>query len=91
MNTGEMAKLVATLRANLPILIRAEIAYGQRIAGDVQLLVRTGSELPSALGHIGAHAGACVVGAAGAVVHAQASLHVSIQASASISAKANAH
>ena len=30
----EMGALVATLRANLPALITAEIAYGKRIGGD---------------------------------------------------------
>ena len=90
-NTGEMGKLIATLQANLPALIKAELAYGQRIAGDVELLVRTGGELPSALGHVAAHAGACVGAAASACFSAQASLRVSVQASASVSAKAGAH
>ncbi len=89
-NTGEMGKLIATLQANLPALITAEIAYGRRIAGDVQVLVQTGSELPSAFGQLTGHAAACIAAAANATVSAQASLHVSIQASASLSAKAGA-
>ncbi len=89
-NTGEMGKLIATLQANLPALITAEIAYGRRIAGDVQVLVQSGSELPNALGQLTAHAGACVAAAANATVSAQASLRVSVQASASLSAKAGA-
>jgi hypothetical protein len=90
-DTGETQRLVATLRANLPALIRVEIAYGSRIAGDIETLVRTGSELPRALGQLTAHAGACVAAAADACFSAQASLRVSVQASASISAKAGAH
>ncbi len=90
-NTGDMGKLAATLRANLPALVKAELAYGARLGGDVQELVRTGSELPSALGHLSARTGACVAAAANACVSAQASLHVSVQASASISAKAGVH
>jgi hypothetical protein len=91
LNTGDMGKLVATLRANLPALVTAEVAYGRRIAGDVQVLVQTGSELPSAFGQLTGHAAACIGAAASATVRAQASLSVSVQASASISGKAGAH
>jgi hypothetical protein len=89
-NTGEIGKVVATLQRNLPPLIKAQIAYGQRIAGDVDVLVRTGAELPRAFGHMTAKAGACVAAAANATVTAQASLRVSVQASANVSAKAGA-
>ena len=89
-NTGDMGKLVATLQANLPALVRAEIAYGSRIVGDIQTLVQTGAELPNALGQLTGHAAACLGAAANACVSAQASLRVSVQASASISAKAGA-
>ncbi|MEP7121117.1 MAG: hypothetical protein ABJE95_09415 [Byssovorax sp.] len=90
-SVGDMAKLVATLEANLPILIRAELGYGKRIAGDIQTLVQVGGELPSIIGQAGAHAAACVAASASAVVHAQASLSVSVQASASVSGKAGVH
>jgi hypothetical protein len=90
-NAGEMPRLIATLQANLPALLKAEVAYGQRIAGDMQVLVQTGSELPNAFGQLTAHAGACIAAAASACVNAQASLRVSVQASASVSAKAGAH
>ncbi len=89
-DTGEMPKLVATLERNLPPLVRAQIAYGQRIGDDVQILVRTGSELPNAFGHLTARAGACVAAAANATVSAQATLRVSVQASASVTAKSGA-
>ncbi|MDP8999131.1 MAG: hypothetical protein M3O46_03365 [Myxococcota bacterium] len=87
-NSGEMGKLVATLDANLPALIKAELTYGKRIAGDIDMLVRTGSELPSAFGQLTGHAAACVAAAANACVSAQASLRVSVRVSASVSAKA---
>ncbi|MEO7327351.1 MAG: hypothetical protein ABI193_02150 [Minicystis sp.] len=90
-NTGEMGKLIATLEANLPVLLRAELGYGKRIAGDIQTLVQIGGELPGIIGHAGMHAAACVGASASAVLHAQASLSVSVQASASISGKAGAH
>lgn len=89
-NTGEIAKVVATLDRNLPPLVEAQIAYGQRIAGDVDVLVRTGAELPRAFADLSAKAGACIAAAANATVAAQASLRVSVQASASVSAKAGA-
>jgi hypothetical protein len=87
-NTGDLGRLAATLGANLPALVTAEVAYGARIAQDVQLLVQTGAELPRAFGQISAHAAACVAAAANAVVGAQASLRISVQASASIEARA---
>jgi hypothetical protein len=89
--TGEVGRLVATLRANMPALVSAEVAYGQRIAGDIQLLIQTGNELPRAFGQLTAHAGACIAAAANACVSAQASIRVSVQASASISGRAGAH
>jgi hypothetical protein len=89
-SAGEMPKLIATLEKNLPVLVKAQIAFGQRIGDDVQLLVRTGAELPNAFGHLSARAGACVAAAANATVAAQASLRVSVQASAGVSAKAGA-
>lgn len=87
---GDMPKVVATLERNLPALVKAEVAYGERIGGDVQVLARTGSELPHAFAHLSARAGACVAAAANATVAAQASLRVSVQASASVTAKAGA-
>jgi hypothetical protein len=89
-NAGEMPKLVATLQANLPALIKAEIAYGRRISGDVEALVQVGGELPSVIGDAGAHAAACIAASAEAVAHAQASLRVSVQVSAEVSGKVNA-
>src|SRR5262249_26990371 len=47
-NAGEMPRLVATLSANLPVLVKASAAYGARIGQDIQVLVETGSELPRA-------------------------------------------
>ena len=89
-NTGEMPKLIATLEANLPALVKAEVAYGKRIAANIDTLVQTGAELPNAMGHVAGHATACVAAAANACLSAQASLRVSVQASASVSAKAGA-
>jgi modification target Cys-rich repeat protein len=89
-NTGEMGALTRTLEANLPVLIKAQIGYGKRLAGDIDALVRTGAELPTALGHVAAHTGACIAAAANACLQAQASISVSVQASASVSGKAGA-
>jgi hypothetical protein len=88
---AELHKLVATLEANLPVLVRAEFAYGKRIAGDIEALVHIGGELPNMMAKAGAHAAACIGASASAVVHAQASISVSVQASASVSGKAGAH
>ena len=90
-NAGDLPRLVATLEQNLPVLVRAEVAYGQRLAAAVQTLVRTGGELPGALGQVGGRTAACLAAAVNACASAQASLRVSVQASASISARAGAH
>lgn len=87
---GELPALVATLQQNLPALITAQVQYGARIADDIQILVQTGSELPSAFGRLSARAGSCIAAAANATLRAQASIRISIRASASISAKAGA-
>ena len=89
-DTGEVGKVIATMQRNLPALVTAQIAYGQRIAGDVDVLVRTGSELPRAFGDLSAKAGACIAAAANATYAAQVSLRVSVQASARVSATAGA-
>lgn len=90
-NTGEIPKLIATLQANLPILIRAELGYGKRIAGDIETLVKVGGEMPNAMAEAGGHALACIGASANTVVRAQASISVSVKASASINAKAGAN
>lgn len=90
LDTGEIPKLVATLQANLPSLIKAQAQYGARIADDVKILVETGAELPNAFGQLSARAGSCIAAAANATLRAQASIRVSVEASASISAKAGA-
>jgi hypothetical protein len=89
-DAGELPALVATLQENLPALIEAQVRYGARIAGDIQVLVQTGAELPSAFGHLSARAGSCIAAAANATVRAQVSIRVSVQASASVSARAGA-
>lgn len=90
-NTGEMPKLIATLQANMPVLIQAELGYGKRIAGDIETLVRVGGEMPDAMAQAGTHALACIGASASSVVRAQASISVSVKASASINAKAGAN
>ncbi|GAC1520614.1 MAG: hypothetical protein NVS3B10_21860 [Polyangiales bacterium] len=87
---GEMAKLVETLTVHLPILIKAELVYGKRLAGAIETLVKVSAELPSAMGNAGLHAAACLGASAQATVKAQASIHVSVEASASVSGKAHA-
>lgn len=90
-NAGEMAKLVATLTANMPALIKAEIGYGQRISNDIETLIKVGGDLPDAMATAGGHALACIGASASAVARAQVSISVSVKASASISGKAGVH
>lgn len=88
--TERVAKLAATLRANLPSLIKAQVGMGKRVLGDVETVVRLGAELPNAIGDAGARALACVAAGAQASAEASARIRVSVEASASVSGKVGA-
>lgn len=90
-NVERVAKLAATLRANLPQLIKAQVGMGKRVLGDVETVVRLGAELPSAIGKAGAEAIACVAAGAQASAEASARIRVSVEASASVSGKVGAN
>jgi hypothetical protein len=88
---AEMAmRLVATLRAHLPQLLKAEIGLGKRVLADVRVVVDVGAQLPKIVGDAGAQAVACIAAASSASVKASARINVSIQASASVSGKVGA-
>lgn len=90
-SNAEMAmRLAATLRANLPYLIQAQVGLGKRLLGDVKVVVDIGGRLPKVIGDAGMQAVACVAAAANASVQASARINVSIQASASVSGKVGA-
>jgi hypothetical protein len=83
-------RLAATLRANLPLLLHAEVALGKRLAGSVRTVVDVGAQLPRVVGDAGAEGLACIAAASNASVQASARINVSIQASASVSGKVGA-
>ena len=87
-NAAALAKVVATLRANLPTLISAQFKIGKEIAADLQTLVRVGGSLRGELKGAGAKAVACVSAAVTGVASASVSINVSFKASASVSGKA---
>lgn len=88
---AEMAmRLAATLRANLPALIQAQVGLGKRLLGDIKVVVDVGGRLPKVIGNAGMQAAACVAAAANASVQASVRVNVSIQASASVSGKVGA-
>jgi hypothetical protein len=89
-NAQMAAKLVATLQANLPRLLHAEIAMGRRLLADVQVVAEVGSQLPKIVGDAGAHALACIAASADVTARASVSIRVSVQASASVSGKVGA-
>jgi hypothetical protein len=86
----DLARLIATLQANLPVLITAQIGYGKRLAGDIQALVDVSGDLAHVLGDVGAHATACIGAAATELFQAQASIRVSVSVSANISGRVGA-
>lgn len=85
-----LSKLVASLSANLPVLLAAQIKLSREVGGEIQTLVRLGGELRGKLQGSGEKAIACVTAAASAVASASISVNVSIKASASVSGAANA-
>ncbi len=89
-NAEMVMRLVATLRANLPELLHAELALGKRIVSSAQVVVQVGAQLPKIVGDAGAQALACVAAASSASVQASARINVSIQASASVTGKVGA-
>ena len=89
-NSELVGRLIATLHANLPMLLQAEIALGKRLAGEVRTVVQVGAELPRVIGDAGAEAAACVAAGASASAQASARIDVSIRASASVSGRVGA-
>lgn len=85
-----LGKLVASLSANLPTLVTAQLKLGREIGGEVQALVRLGGKLRGQLQGAGDKAVACVTAAASAIATASASVNVSFKASVSVSAAASA-
>jgi hypothetical protein len=90
-NTEQVLRLVATLRANLPDLLKAEIGLGKRVVSDARAVVQIGASLPRALGDAGAEAVACVAAAGSASASASVRIDVSIRASASVSSRVGAN
>jgi hypothetical protein len=88
---AEMAmRLVATLQANLPELLRAQLALGARVMNSARTVVQVGAQLPKVIGDAGAQALACVAAASSASVKASARIDVTVRASANVSGKVGA-
>lgn len=88
---NEMAlRLAASLQANLPMLLHAQIALGKRVLADADTVVQVSRNMPNIVAKAGAHAVACVASAGTMTVSASASIKVSVQASASVTARAGA-
>jgi hypothetical protein len=86
-NTQATAALAATLQANLPQLLFAQIALGQRLIGDINTVVRIGQDMPQIVGAAGAQALACIAAATDATISASVRVEVTVQASASVSGR----
>ncbi len=79
------ARLLATMRANLPKLVHAQITLGQRLLRNAQVVAHLGGQLRTRLGAAGAQAIACIAAAADAAASASVRIQVSVRASASVS------
>ncbi len=89
-NVEASAKLAATLKANLPALLQAQIRLGKQLAGDLKVVVAAGNKLRGELQGAGGHAAACVSAAVQGLASASLKINVSVKASASVSGKAGA-
>jgi len=89
-NAVMAARLAATLQANLPQLLHAELALGRRLMDDARVVGEVGAQLPKIIGDAGAHALACVAASADVNARASVSIRVSVQASARVSGKVGA-
>ncbi len=83
-------RLAATLRANLPLLLHAELALGRRLTGSVRTVVEVGGQLPRVVGDAGAEGLACIAAASSASAQASLRINVSVQASASVTGRVGA-
>jgi hypothetical protein len=79
--------LVATLQANLPSLIHAQMALGQRLANDAKVVAQVGANLPKVVGNAGAQALACIGAGADVAAKASVRLNVSLRASTTVTAR----
>jgi len=86
----QAAALIATLQANLPLLIEAQITLGQRLINNAQIVAQVGANLPKIVGKAGAQALACIGAAADIAASASVRINVSVKASASVSGRAGA-
>jgi hypothetical protein len=83
-------RLMATMQANMPLLLHAEVALGRRLMADAEIVGQVGAALPRIVGQAGAHALACIGAAADVSARATMSIRVSVQASASVSGRVGA-
>jgi hypothetical protein len=89
-NVQMAARLMATLQANLPNLLYAQLALGQRVIQDAKVVVQLGGQLPKVVGDAGLQGMACIAAAANATARASARIDVSVRASASVSGRVGA-
>ncbi|HHH29515.1 MAG TPA: hypothetical protein ENK57_14370 [Polyangiaceae bacterium] len=79
--------LVATLQANLPSLINAQLSIGQRLANDAKTVAQVGSNMPRVVGDAGSKALACIGAGADAAARATVRMNVSVRASATVTTR----
>jgi hypothetical protein len=87
-NAQLAARLVDSLRVNLPALLHAQVAVAQRLGNDVRVIGQVGAKLPNLVGQAGAQALACIGAAADMTASASVRLDVTFRASASVSGSA---
>ena len=89
--TPDVAKLKATLEANLPSILLAAKTKGQLAVRALQKVSATGQAVVQASNSLGGKDLACAVTAASASVNAATSMNVSVNASANVSSTTSGH
>jgi hypothetical protein len=88
MHGGENAgPLLATLQANLPTLVHAQVAFGQRLQPEVQTVAQVGARLRRSVVDAGGKAADCAGAGADAVGQAMMGLSVSLRASTLVTSR----
>jgi hypothetical protein len=83
----EAGSMLATLQANLPTLVNAQMALGQRLQQEVQTVAQVGARLQRSVGDAGSKAVDCAGAGADAAAQAMMGINVSVRASTLITSR----
>jgi hypothetical protein len=86
---AEVQKLIASLQASLPTIVKVKLGTGKKIGATAVGIVKAGAEIKDGALKAGGKALACIVAAMEASASAKASIDVNVSASASVGGSAS--